>query len=186
LLLHQLLQRSEEHGVSFGQLVSLAGSVYSRSLTTGINLMSGANGITPENCETNFDPGTSDRGAITLFYPFDAQDYYLNLRRPQFGNAKSVDTNALVDSYRNGRTRAFKASTWPTTKVLSFTLAHLTDIQKSELEEFFEASQADEVGIIDWENKTWRGVFLNDEFDFAELHRSNRHELALRFMGELA
>lgn len=172
--------------VDFTQQVSRAGSVFNRSVSHTVDFASGAAGILPGSCDTDFDPGIGTRANTTLAHPYAAPTLTINVRNPSFGNSKITDNQAIVDRYRKGDLRSFRDSNWPTIEILEFNLENLTDAEVTNLENFLETSCGEEIKLTDWENRNWKGLIVNEDLTFINEGRPPcKKSLLLRFMGSV-
>lgn len=134
-------------------------------------------------------PGTSAPALadaiLTLTHPFVAPTRTVTLRNPNFHNRDRLGFNRINRESRGGTLVVFADPSWPKTQTLQIEVSGLTRQQVADLMDFFAASLGQEIGLLDHENRQWRGVILNPDTPFADLGCSDRM-VSFEFEGELA
>jgi hypothetical protein len=129
-------------------------------------------------------PPTLGAATLTLTYPYIAPTTTLVLRNPEFQNKESLNFNRINRETRGGTLVVYADPDWPKAKVLTLTLRHLKQAQVDALLTFLQESLGKEVGLLDHENRQWRGIILNPDAEIAHVSREDR-TVELQFEGEL-
>lgn len=176
---------------------------FSRSLTTTMALTHAAAYLVVNNClELNYSPfvGTStdasytpptttaptlSTGTLTLTYPYVSPTSTIVLRNPRFGNRDRLTFNRINRETRGGTLIVFADPAWPKIQALSLQLSSLKQSQITDLNQFLADSLGKEIGLLDWENRQWRGVITNPDTELSHDGRTDRG-VTLEFEGELA
>lgn len=127
------------------------------SLSDTISLTENTLWVNPKVCDETYNPTITIRDHTTLFYPFSSPTLTVNLRNPEFGDIDSVDTNAVMRQTRGGEFKTVKETSWFSQETLSLSFKSLTRLQAVSLIDLFEESAGDEIGLIDWYGRTWKG-----------------------------
>jgi hypothetical protein len=110
---------------------------------------------------------------ITLTYPFISPEVSLILRKPDFGNLDTLEFSRINRESRGGTLIIFRDSIWPITERQSYQFSVLSHSDIVHLQEFFRVSLGKEIGLLDYENRQWRGIILNPDSDTAEQSRGS-------------
>jgi hypothetical protein len=128
-------------------------------------------------------PPTLGAATLTLTYPYIAPTTTLVLRNPEFQNKESLNFNRINRETRGGTLAVYADPDWPKAKVLTLTLRHLKQTQVDALLTFLQESLGKEIGLLDHENRQWRGIILNPDAEIAHVSREDR-TVELQFEGE--
>jgi len=123
-------------------------------------------------------------GTLTLTFPFVAPTTTLILRNPEFDNTERLAFNRVIRESRGGSLSVFADPDWPKEDILLFTVTSLRPQKLDALRTFLLDSAGREIGLLDWENRQWKGIVLNPDAAMSEPGRDNR-TVSLEFDGEL-
>jgi hypothetical protein len=129
-------------------------------------------------------PTLTPQNFVRLFYPTTSPTLEVNIRVPEFGNRERLNFTRINRESRGGTLQIFADPTWPKSKQLALTFTGLTEAQAQAVQDFFNDTLGLEVGLTDWEGRTWHGVVTTPD---ADLIRSRRGivDLSFEFDGEL-
>lgn len=159
-------------------------AVWNRTVVDGLNLQQAVLILKPENnlaCryapqvgsgETVISTTAPTIGAatLTLFYPFSLTPTdTLALRNPEFGNRVAYNANRINRKSRRGTKRVFREETWPDFQTLKFDISLLSDSDMIDFTTFAMAHLGEEIGLLDAENRTWRGVLTTPDFEITQI-----------------
>lgn len=104
---------------------------------------------------------------LTLTYPFVSPTTTLILRNPEFANADALSFSRINRQSRGGTAILFADRKWPKQQVLNMDIRALTQTQAEDFLDFVTQSLGQEIGLLDHENRQWRGILdpsaaLND------------------------
>ena len=121
---------------------------------------------------------------LTLTHPFVSPTRTVVLRNPQFGNADRLAFDRINRETRGGTLIMFADPTWPKQQTMNITLGALTRRQKEDLLAFLDASIGQDIGLLDHENRFWKGIILTPD---AAINNDSRdgHAVTLEFEGAL-
>jgi len=108
----------------------------------------------------------------------------VSLKAPNLGNKDRLSFNRILRETRGGTVIVFSDPDWPQiqTQVLSF--SGLLRVEAQELMTFFEDHLGQEIGMIDWEHRFWKGVITTPEEPVVEDTFDN-FTASFSFEGEL-
>jgi hypothetical protein len=94
------------------------------------------------------------------------------LKTPNLGNKDRLSFNRVLRETRGGTLIVYADPIWPKVQTLVLTFSGLLRVEAHELLAFVDAYLGQEVGLIDWEHRYWRGVIttpddpvIEDKFD---------------------
>lgn len=121
---------------------------------------------------------------LTLTHPFVSPTRTVILRNPQFGNADRLSFDRINRETRGGTLIMFADPTWPKQQTMNITLVALSRQQKEDLLDFLNASIGQDIGLLDHENRLWKGIMLTPD---AAINNDSRdgHTVTLEFEGAL-
>lgn len=172
-----------------------------RSVSSPISFLSSATYTLDRTCvEQNYTPfvGTSNpnytpptttpptlgSATLTLTYPYTSPTSTLVLRNPEFRNQDTLSFNRINRETRGGTLIVFADPNWPKSQVLSMQVDFLKQSQVDDLLQFFLDSLGKEVGLLDHENRQWRGIILTPDAEVTHAGRENR-SVQFQFDGAL-
>ncbi len=150
---------------------------------------------TPGVGEGNFDyipppvtPPTLIRRATTvLTWPYNTPTLTLELRNPNFDNVEQFESRRVNRRTRGGTLDLYRDESWPKVQRLIMSFSWLCeDIlgTRTKLFEFLQRSIGQEIGLLDFESRQWKGILLTPSNAVSEPKR-NGHSFTLEFEGDL-
>ena len=196
-----------EHDLIFTQEASAAGTVWNRTASNGLVFTQAIvweDVIDTCNYSPNIGEGTgptppastiptlTPQNFVRLFYPTTSPTLEVNIRTPEFGNRERLQFTRINRESRGGTLQIFADPTWPKSKVLALTFTGLTESQAQAVQSFFTDTLGLEVGLTDWEGRTWHGVVTTPDADLVRSRRGRDAcgnnsivDLSFEFEGEL-
>lgn len=177
-----------EDELNINEQVSTAGSQYSCTVNDSLSLVERPLGGVYKPCANGYVavPPLGFRAYTTLSYPFDTPVYTVDLRNPEFGNKQTQDSGSIQRMSRGGEQIAGRESTWITLQYLELSFTALTTAQRDDLIELLEASAGDEIKLIDWENRTWKGYIVSEPNEILQMKDDGvNYEVKFKFEGVL-
>jgi hypothetical protein len=129
-------------------------------------------------------PPTLGHATLTLTYPFVSPTTTLVLRNPDFGNQESLSFDRIVRTTRGGDLEVFADPDWAKTQTLKLTVTDLTAQQAEDFLTLLGDSLGLEIGLLDWENRQWKGIITTPDAEVTNKGRCKR-EITFEFEGEL-
>ena len=108
----------------------------------------------------------------------------VTLRAPNLGNKDRLGFNRVLRKTRGGTLIVYADPIWPKTQRLVLNFSSLLRTEAQELLSFFENHLGQEVGLLDWEQRYWRGIIMTPESPVIEDTRG-RCSANFEFEGEL-
>lgn len=143
----------------------------------------GATGDTDYPPPTQIVP-TLGTATLTLTYPYVGPTQTLVLRNPAFQDRDRLSFSRINRETRGGTLILFSDPKWPKTQTLVLQVDGLKQSQVAELLTFLEDSLGQEIGLLDWEGRSWRGIIVNPDTPITHVSRQDR-SVELQFQGEL-
>lgn len=139
--------------------------------------------------DPDFPPPTTvepvlGRTNLTLTYPYVTPTMTVELRNPDFGNKDRLNFNRINRQTRGGTLIVFSDPKWPKSQTLSLQVSGLKAQQCDDLLQFIAASLGKEIGLLDYENRQWRGIIANPDSPITHVNRTDR-SVTIEFQGEL-
>jgi alkyl hydroperoxide reductase subunit AhpC len=128
--------------------------------------------------------GPDHKVKLTLTYPFVSPTRTVVLRNPQFGNVDRLAFDRINRETRGGTLIMFADATWPKQQTMNVTLTALNRQQKENLLDFLSTSVGQDIGLLDHENRLWKGIVLTPD---ATINNDSRggYTITLEFEGVL-
>jgi hypothetical protein len=120
-----------------------------------------------------------------LFYP--AQGVVtdsLTLRAPNLGNKDRLSFNRILRETRGGTLIVFADPIWPKIQTLVLTFSGLRSVQTQQLLVFLDAHLGEEIGLLDWEGRVWKGIITSPTDPVIQDGRDS-FSASMEFEGEL-
>lgn len=130
-------------------------------------------------------PPTLGAGTLTLTWPYTSPTTTLVLRNPEWGNDDKLTYNRLNQTTRGGTLTVFADPQWPKFKTRSFEVIGLSDSTRDAVLQFLEDSLGQEIGLLDWEGRQWRGIITNPDTAVTQAGACD-HQVSIDFEGDLA
>jgi hypothetical protein len=108
----------------------------------------------------------------------------VTLRNPELGNKDRLKFNRINRETRGGTLIVFADPMWPKVESLVLRFAGLKKAQADALLTFMQNHLGEEVGLLDWEQRYWRGVIVNPNDPVVEDSRGS-YSASFEFEGEL-
>ena len=128
---------------------------------------------------------TLGQGVLTLTYPRVTPTLTLVLKNPEFGNLDVIRFTKVDRRTRGGDRKFFTDSGWGSTQSFELEITNVCDTTATidEILEFLNTSLGGEVGLLDWENRQWKGIIVAPETDV--IPQVGGHTVRIIFEGEL-
>jgi hypothetical protein len=131
------------------------------------------------------DPPEHTALPFRLFYPASgAVTDSVTLRAPNLGNKDRLSFNRILRETRGGTLIVFADPIWPKIQTLVLTFSGLSATQSQQLLAFLETHLGQEIGLLDWEGRCWKGVVMTPTDPVVQDGR-NSFSANLEFEGEL-
>lgn len=128
------------------------------------------------------------RRSTTVFtWPYVNPILMLELRNPDFDNVEQFEFRRINRRTRGGTLDLYRDENWPKVQRLIYSFSQLCEEpknQRSDLFEFLKRSIGQEIGVLDFESRQWKGVILTPSNAISE-PRSNGYSVSLEIEGEL-
>lgn len=128
-------------------------------------------------------PPTLGKATLTLTYPRITPTTTLVMKNPAFGNSDTITFTKIDRTLRGGERIFFSDSKWGETQVFELLLERVCDPAFDQLLNFLNESIGKEIGLLDWENRQWKGIILGPNTSITEIRSGYR--VSLLFQGEL-
>lgn len=120
-----------------------------------------------------------------LFYPAEGVvTDSVALRAPNLGNKDRLSFNRILRETRGGTLIVFADPIWPKIQTLVLTFSGLRSIQTQQLLAFLETHLGEEIGLLDWEGRTWKGIVTTPDQPVVQDGKDS-FSARLEFEGEL-
>lgn len=131
-------------------------------------------------------PTLVKRATTVLTWPYASPVLTLALRNPTFDNVEQFEFRRLNRRTRGGTLDLYRDENWPKVRRLIYSFTALSEIQRVKLFEFLGKSIGQEIGLLDFESRQWRGLILTPSSDIKETSRGGcGHKTTLEFEGDL-
>ena len=110
----------------------------------------------------------------------------LSLRAPNLGNRDKLQMNRISRETRGGTLIVFADPMWPKIQTLALDFSGLTEIEASGLHTFMDDHLGQEIGILDWEHRFWKGVITDLAKPIVQDGRGCKYSVGFEFEGEMA
>lgn len=121
---------------------------------------------------------------LTLSWPFNTPSETVVLRNPEFGDTHFVNSVRINRVTRGGFRVIYSDPIWPKWRTLNLEVTTLKDSQAADLLAFLKQTIGQEIRLLDWKNRNWRGVIINPEAAISQVH-TNYNRVELQFEGNL-
>lgn len=128
---------------------------------------------------------TLTRTDLTLTYPFVAPTTTLVLRNPEFNDKDRLSFTRINRTTRGGTLIVFSDPKWPKTQTLALQIDNLSQKQAADVLAFLRQSLGQEIGLLDWDNRQWRGLVTTPDAQITHVRKNDR-SIAFEFEGTLA
>jgi hypothetical protein len=157
--------------------------ILSRTLadTLTINQNPFASNNINSTCKDTYDAGLGTRTGIRLTHPYTTPTLTLDLRNPMFGNRQVIDPGVVFHKLRGGKTRVVKPL--PTIETINFTIEALSQSERDAYLTFLTTSAGAEIGLLDHENRQWRGVLSSPVNKTRQVGQGCMYKIEFQFRG---
>jgi hypothetical protein len=110
---------------------------------------------------------------IVFFYPATSQcsaTSTLTLRTPNFGDRDRQAYDIINRQSRGGTLQIFRDDDWPSQRVLALDITGLKESEATQFLTFLVTTVGREVGLRDWNGRTWTGIILDPETPIIRTH----------------
>lgn len=130
-------------------------------------------------------PPVLGSATLTLTHPRVAPTLTLTLKNPEFGNADVIRFTKIDRLTRGGDRKFFSDSGWGKTQSFELDVVNVCETTATidEILEFLNTSLGEEIGLLDWENRQWKGIIVAPETDVTP--QVGGHRVRIIFEGEL-
>ena len=108
----------------------------------------------------------------------------VSLRAPDSGNKDRLSFNRVLRETRGGTLIVFADPIWPKVQTLVLSFSGLYRVEAQALLKFLEDHVGQEIGLVDWEHRYWRGVIITPDEPIVE-DRFDGFSASFEFQGEL-
>lgn len=103
-------------------------------------------------------PTLLTKNFILLTHPYTSPTVLLELKTPEFDNVEQLEFRRINRRTRGNTLEIYRAGYWPKAERLILKFIGLTEAKAKDLLVFFDKSLGDEIGLLDHENRQWRGI----------------------------
>jgi hypothetical protein len=108
----------------------------------------------------------------------------VSLKTPNLGNKDRLSFHRILQETRGGTLIVYADPIWPKIQTIVMTFSGLFRVESQELLTFIDDHLGQEIGMIDWEHRYWRGVITNPDEPAIE-DRFDSYTVNITFEGEL-
>jgi hypothetical protein len=108
----------------------------------------------------------------------------VTLRAPNLGNKDRLSFNRIQRETRGGTLVVFADPVWPKIETFVLTFSGLRSAQAQRLLAFLEVHLGEEIGLVDWEGRAWKGVVMSPTDPVVQDGRGS-FSASFEFEGEL-
>jgi hypothetical protein len=130
-------------------------------------------------------PALGTRTGITLTHPYGSPTLSLDMRNPRFGNVLTGNMQTINRRLRGGQLSSGRGVTWPDIVTIRLAFEALDSVKKGEFLNFVKESSGYEIGLLDHENRQWRGVIVSPDIVSTQLGRVCNFGTEFEFRGVL-
>ncbi len=130
-------------------------------------------------------PALGMRTDFVLTFPYISPISTVTLRVPLFGNTDVSETGIKVRRTVSNQLSVARGATWPVIRKLKFSFTALPKAQLDAFTMFCLASSGFEIGILDQENRQWRGV-ITSQIESSQVGPGCDFATSFEFQGRLA
>jgi len=190
LVLSDLASSTKQNGFASSLILVESATrqcVFNRSVVDTIDFSHGVFGSTFNKsvCAEAYSVTLGTRNILTVTYPYTSPSLTVNLRVPKFGNTDTVKTESIFRRTVGNQLLAGRASAWPKIELLKFSFEALTQAQRDAMLNFAKQSSGAEIGLLDQENRQWRGVITSPEIKVEQRSRTCDFLVDFEFRGSL-
>ena len=121
---------------------------------------------------------------MTLTYPYVSPTTTLILRNPEFSNKDTLNFNRINRQTRGGTLIIYANPIWPKIQTLQVEVRWLKPPQLVAYLSFLGQSLGQEIGLLDYENRQWRGIITKPDTPVSNPANKDL-TISFEFEGEL-
>lgn len=131
-------------------------------------------------------PPTLGIGTLTLTHPFSAPTTTLELVNPEFGNDDTFRFSRIDRRTAGGDRKIFSDPAWGDRETLRLDIENISEckVTVDQVIDFLNTSLGAEIGVLDWENRQWKGYIDTPNTDIFK-RDTDKYAFQLTFVGEL-
>lgn len=126
------------------------------------------------------------RSTIVLTWPYVSPTLTLTIRNPEFRNTHRSVRKRIYRTTRGGTIKAYRNTTWPVTEELQYEFKGLSEASKVALVTFLKSSLGQEIGLLDFETRQWRGIIVQPDSEISQQFELCGYGFTLNFDGSLS
>ena len=130
------------------------------------------------------DPVLTRRSTVIFTYPYVNPTSTIEVRNPQFDDLRQIEFRKINRKTRGGTLKVFRDSNWPSSERLIWSFDNLKEAKKKDMLDFFELTTGQEIGILDFQSRQWRGIILTPMTQVGNEDRPG-NTLTLEFEGTI-
>lgn len=137
-------------------------------------------------CDTSYViiPSFGTQPNTTFTYPYVTPTMTVALRNPKFGDALTIDTEAIVRRNRSLQLQTYKDVYWPSFITRKITIEKLSQANVTAFIAFLTASVGQFVGMLDHQGRQWKGFITTEDVDIIQTGQGTcNFEITLVFLG---
>jgi hypothetical protein len=158
--------------------------VKSPSLTDNLVFTQEASAVIQDKSQWTGAPTLVRRTTTVLTWPYDSPVLTIEIPVPEFNNQEKYNTRRVNRKSRGGTLDIFRDPSWPSVRNFDFSFEWLTDDQRYAMLDFLDRSLGEEIGMLDFESRQWRGIILTPSSEIADAGPS-KHGIEIAFEGDL-
>lgn len=121
---------------------------------------------------------------IELFYPFVSPTTTITLKRPGLGNLNAEHYRRVLNRSRSLDLKLNSPQGWPKYTFLRYNFTNLSITMRDSLLLFMSDTLGKEIGLRDFESRTWRGLIVNPDAQMFQVNRCH-YAITLDFEVQL-
>lgn len=122
---------------------------------------------------------------VTFTWPYASPSLTLTVRAPDLGDEYETAVKRSQNTSRGGTVNYYRDPGWPVAEILKLGFSGLSDSDVELVFEFLESSVADEVGLLDWLGRQWRGIILDPSGHLVAAGTQDDNMMSITFRGVL-
>lgn len=123
---------------------------------------------------------------LTLTHPRVSPTTTLELKNPEFGNDDSITWTRIDRQTLGGDRIIYSDPAWANFEAFRLTVRNIDEQCHATIDDivnFLNVSLGEEIGLLDWENRQWKGIISAPDSDITT--EASGHTVTIVFEGEL-
>lgn len=174
LISNGVIARSPSNALALDDIVTFYKIGDLCDYTPGVGAGPAAPSMTP--------PVLTRRSTILLTYPLTAPTTTIELRAPQFDDVEQYEFRRINRKTRGGTLQIFRDNAWPASERLTYSFDNLKEQKKQDLLQFLQQTIGQEIGLLDYESRKWRGVIITPTTQAGNEDRAG-NSITIQFEG---